>query len=46
MVKRSRGGSIVDMDNVVLLCDTHNQWVEDFPREAEQIGLSKHGWER
>jgi len=34
LLKRSRGGSITDMDNVVLLCQFHNGWVEDHPKEG------------
>ena len=45
IVKRSQGGSIVDMDNVVLLCNKHNLWVEDNPLEAHTLGLMRHLWE-
>jgi hypothetical protein len=45
LLKRSRGGSITDMDNVVLLCSAHNEAVESHPLEAEKFGLSKHSWE-
>ena len=45
VLKRSRGGSITDMENVVLLCDWHNGWVEDNPREAHAMGLALHSWE-
>lgn len=45
LLKRSRGGSITDMDNVVLLCDFHNEWVEIYPKEAHEMGLAKHAWE-
>jgi len=45
ILKRSRGGSITDMQNVVLLCNFHNGWIEDFPKEAHAMGLSKHAWE-
>ena len=45
LLKRSRGGSITDMDNVVLLCSTHNSWVEDYPELAHELGLAKHSWE-
>jgi hypothetical protein len=46
LLKRSRGGSITDVGNVVLLCDFHNGWVEDHPAEAHEIGLSLHAWEK
>jgi len=45
LLKRSRGGSITDMSNVVLLCNAHNSWVEDYPELAHLIGLAKHSWE-
>ena len=46
LLKRSRGGSITDMNNVVLLCDFHNGWCEDHPSEAHEMGLARHSWER
>ena len=46
ILKRSRGGSILDMDNVVLLCDYHNGWCEDHPLLAHEMGLARHAWER
>jgi hypothetical protein len=45
LLKRSRGGSITDMTNVVLLCNVHNSWVEDYPELAYDLGLAKHSWE-
>lgn len=45
LLKRSRGGSITDMSNVVLLCNAHNSWVEDYPELAYDLGLAKHSWE-
>ena len=45
ILKRSRGGSITDMDNVVLLCDYHNGLVEDYPEKAHDAGLARHSWE-
>ena len=45
ILKRSRGGSITDMDNIMLACSMHNSWVEDNPDEAHRLGLAKHSWE-
>jgi hypothetical protein len=45
ILKRSRGGSIIDMANVVLLCDLHNDWVEMNPTWAHDVGLAAHNWE-
>ena len=39
--KRSQGGSITDPENVVLLCNFHNDWVEDNPIDARAWGLVK-----
>ena len=44
LLKRSRGGSIVDMKNVIL-CDCHNGWVEDHPGYAIALGLARHSWD-
>jgi hypothetical protein len=35
----------LDMDNIKLLCDFHNGWVEDNPVRAHELGLMKHNWE-
>ena len=45
IVKRSQGGSITDLSNIILLCARHNDWVEDSPTEAHRLGLMKHNWE-
>ena len=45
-LKRSRGGSIVDLDIIVMLCAHHNGWVEDNPQTAHALGLADHGWEK
>ena len=45
---RSRYGSdksLLDMDNIKLLCNYHNGWVEDNPQLAHELGLAKHSWE-
>ena len=46
LLKRSRGGSITDLNNIMLACAYHNGWVEDNPSEAYELGLSLHSWER
>ncbi len=45
IVKRSQGGSITDPSNILILCDRHNEWVENFPVDAHRLGLMKHNWE-
>lgn len=46
ILKRSRGGSILDMQNVVLLCNGHNESVESHPTESARMGLAQHSWEK
>jgi len=46
LLKRSRGGSITDLDNIMLACNYHNEWVESHPQEAHEMGLAIHSWER
>lgn len=40
VLKRGRGGSIVEAENILLACEGHNGWVEDHPMLAEVYGLS------
>lgn len=42
---RGRGGSHLDLDNVVTLCRRHHDWVGENPKRAHELGLLKHGWE-
>jgi hypothetical protein len=46
ILKRSRGGSITDVSNVVPACDYCNGQVEDFPDEAMKRGWAVHSWDR
>lgn len=36
---RARGGSIVDLDNLVLLCRVHHDWIDAHPVEATAMGM-------
>lgn len=45
ILKRSRGGSITDPDNILLACNPCNGWVEDHPREANAAGWAAHSWD-
>jgi hypothetical protein len=38
---RSRGGSIVDVDNSVAICDPCHRWVHDHPEFARELGLMR-----
>jgi hypothetical protein len=46
ILSRARGGSIVDMTNVVLACDRHNAWISDNPALAHKLGWARYSWER
>ena len=43
--KRSRGGSITDPENILLLCREHHDFTEAEPEQAAAMGLLKHSWE-
>jgi hypothetical protein len=45
VLKTSRGGSRIDMGNIVLLCSVHNDAVEDLPEVATRMGLALHNWD-
>jgi len=45
ILKRSRLGSILDPENVLLSCNPCNGWVEDNPDDAHARGLARHSWE-
>jgi len=38
LLSRGQGGSILDLDNIVLVCNPCNTWVEDNPRESAEQG--------
>jgi hypothetical protein len=43
---RGRGGSIIDSENVVLVCRAHHGWIHREPVAAGRLGLLVHSWER
>lgn len=45
VLKRSRGGSILDPSNIKLLCRPHHEWTESHPNEAHAAGFLRHSWE-
>lgn len=45
ILKRSQGGSLIEVSGQVRLCDRHNSWVEENPELAHQVGLMRHSWE-
>ena len=50
ILSRSRSGrtdeNLLDISNIVLACDYHNGWIEDNPKQAHELGLTVHSWER
>jgi len=46
IVKRSQGGSLVDLSNMIPLCNGHNGWVETADRDLVwELGLVRSRWE-
>lgn len=46
ILKRSQGGDITNPGNILMLCNRHNMWVEDYPEDAHRLGLMIHRWEK
>lgn len=42
---RGRGGSDLNINNCIGLCQIHHDWVTEHPREAHDLGLVRHSWE-
>lgn len=42
---RARGGSILDRDNIVVLCRPCHSWITQNPAEAKEQGWLKNSWE-
>ena len=45
LVRRSQGGSILDEDNLMVVCRPCHQRIGNHPQLAFDLGLAKHGWE-
>jgi hypothetical protein len=45
LVKSVHGGSRVDVENIVLVCNRHNDSIEEHPVEARKLGLVRSFWE-
>lgn len=43
---RARGGSILDPANTVTACRPCHDWTHDHPKEAADLGLLLHSWEK
>lgn len=42
---RARGGSITDLENLVVLCRTCHSWITTNPKEALEQGWLKNSWD-
>ena len=45
LVRRSQGGSILDENNLMVVCRPCHQRIGNHPQLAFDLGLAKHGWE-
>ena len=49
ILSRARSGqsdaNLLDMSGIILVCNHHNSWIEDNPKRAHELGLTKHSWE-
>jgi hypothetical protein len=47
VIKRSQWSKgFLEPTNIILLCSSHNAWVENNPDTAHKLGLMKHQWEK
>ena len=44
VLSRARRGSILDENNILMLCRPHHTWVTEHPAEATKLGLLKSRW--
>lgn len=42
---RARGGSIIDRENLAVLCRFCHSWVTQNPKEAKEQGWLKNSWD-
>jgi len=49
ILSRARSGqsdaNLLDVSGIILACNHHNSWIEDNPKKAHELGLTKHSWE-
>lgn len=43
---RARGGSILDEDNICVLCRSCHSWITENPAEAKAQGWLKNSWDK
>ena len=46
IIRRSQGGSILDEENLLAVCRPCHRRIGNYPQEAFDLGLAKHGWEK
>ena len=46
IIRRSQGGSILDIENLMCVCRGCHVRIGNYPALAFELGLAKHGWER
>ena len=46
IVRRSQGGSILDIENLMCVCRKCHTRIGNYPQLAFDLGLAKRGWER
>ena len=45
LVRRSQGGSILDVDNLLAVCRPCHRRIGNHPQLAFDLGLAKHAWD-
>ena len=45
LVRRSQGGSILDVDNLLAVCRPCHHRIGNHPQLAFDLGLAKHAWD-
>lgn len=46
IVSRARGGSILDVNNLAVLCRGCHDWITTHPADAQAEGWLRNSWER
>lgn len=46
LIRRSQGGSILDEENLMVVCRPCHQRIGNYPQLAFDLGLAKQGWKR
>ena len=46
IIRRSQGGSILDIENLMCVCRPCHTRIGNYPALSFELGLAKNGWER